>query len=113
MSNIYSALIFEGHDLGDLTPVLLEEGFVYVIRSMDAFAPGPNDFAHVNVIAAAVSATFWVADFGEVENTYGASRTWVGRQVFVPNGEIDILIESSSALGGCDLRISGWKLTPP
>lgn len=113
MSTIYSALIAELHDLGDVTPVFFEAGFVYVIRSMDAFAPGPNAFAHVNVIANASSSTFWVADFGTVEESWGASLHWEGRQVFVPNGEIDLLVESSTALGGCDLRISGFKLTPP
>lgn len=113
MSHIYSALLFEGHDLSSHTPVTLESGFVYVVRDIDVFFPGPAGSATAQVVAASSGGTFFQCEAIPVP-LQGVWRNWRGRQVFVPQVGVPTLeILTDTPIGGADVRISGWKLTPP
>lgn len=114
MATIYSALIFEGHDLGSPEQVFLDPSFVWVVRSIDIFLPGDTGSISCSVIAAHTGGTFFNVGQAAVPPN-GLWAGWNGRQVFVPiTDEPTIIVDGSSALGdGPDCRISGYKLYAP
>lgn len=113
MADVYSVLIFEGHDLGGNYDITLDPFYVWIVRDIDVFFPGPGGLSNVQVTAAVVGATF--AAFQETSiPPAGLWSGWRGRQVFVPPSSGPTLsVEASAPLGGPDVRISGYRLTPP
>lgn len=113
MGKLYSALIFEGHDLGDVTDVTLDPGYLWIVRNVDVFFPGPNAFAQFSLVAVSNECTFIAFDDTEIAGN-GVSHHWEGRQVFAPiSGLPTLQVKTSTSLGGADVRISGYQLTLP
>lgn len=113
MAQLYSYLIYEGHDLGGNYTVGLDPAYVWIVRDIDVFFPGPGGLASVQVTAAVVGTTFAAFTALNIPPS-GQWQGWRGRQVFVPPLTGPTLsIEASSPLGGPDVRISGYRLLPP
>lgn len=113
MSHIYSALIFQGHDLATEQLVFLDASFVWVMRDIDVFLPGPAADTGVAVVDAHSNGTIFQFQQLAVPPA-GIWGQWRGRQVFQPiDAEATLVIRSDGTSGGVDVRISGWKLTPP
>ena len=45
MAQLYSYLIYEGHDLGGNYTVGLDPAYVWIVRDIDVFFPGPGGLA--------------------------------------------------------------------
>jgi len=113
LSRVYSTLIFEGHDLGAGTEVALDPAYLWVVRDIDVFFPGPNTECFLSVIASVVSATIY-SIYAPVVSTPGTWNSWRGRQVFSPPADGPTLtISADAVLAGADCRISGYRLTLP
>lgn len=113
MANLYSVLIWEGHDLGGNYQIELSPLYVWVVRDITFFFPGPQAFASMQVTAALVGCTIFSSAQATVPPA-GISDHWDGRQVFVPPETGPTLsVEVTTPGGGGDVRISGYRLTPP
>lgn len=113
MARVYSALIFEGHDLGESTNVELDPAYLWVVRDIDVFFPGPNTDSILSVVAAVVGATFY-AIYEPIVAPPGIWNSWRGRQVLSPpDGGPTLTVSTGALVGGADCRISGYRLTLP
>jgi hypothetical protein len=113
MAQLYSVLIFEGHNLPSHQTVTLDPSYVWIVRDIDVFFPGADTEAQCSVIASVVGATFFQVAEPVVDNP-GFWVPWRGRQVFQPPATGPTLeIISGGVLNGSDVRISGYRLTPP
>lgn len=113
MANVYSELIAELHDIGGPTPVVLDPTYIWVVRDICIYFPSPNTLCNAQIVAYSTSCTFYSVTDNDVGNG-GDSFHWEGRQVFVPPADLPTLVvKASTALGGADVRISGYRLTPP
>lgn len=113
MAHIYSEIIFEGHNIGGQVDIGLDAAYVWIVRDVCWFFPGPDEEAQLNIVAAATGGTF-ISDAQAAVDNPGYSSHWEGRQVFVPiGGQPTLTILTSSLLHAPDVRISGYRLTPP
>jgi hypothetical protein len=93
--------------------VFLDPSFVWVMRDVDVFLPGPNADVGLQVVDAVSNGTIWLSHQLGVPPA-GVSDQWRGRQVFQPpDTGATLVLRSDGLAGGVDCRISGWKLTPP
>jgi hypothetical protein len=108
---IYSALIWQDHAVpsDDTHFIDLPSDVVTIIRDMDVFLAGVGGGAF-SVWDDALC-TFWSVQ--SPEGGTGVWEHWSGRQVFPPGGRLYFKPSLLDPLGTADLRISGYRLTPP
>lgn len=109
---LYSAEIFAGHNLGSPVDVYLDPGFVWVLRDVDIFFPGPDVGATFSLVDAITGGTF--IHFSDTPvSVDGVSHQWQGRQVLIPlEGSPVLTIITTNSLHQPDVRMSGYKLLP-
>lgn len=113
MATVYSQLLFQGHDMAPSELVFLEPGFVWVMRDVDCFFPGPNADVGLQIVDAVSNGTI-ILFHDLVVPPAGVSHQWQGRQVFSPPAEgATLALRTGGITGGVDCRISGYKLTTP
>lgn len=115
MARIYSVELADEHDVGGVIPVIVDPGFVWVVRDVTIFLPGPEEGGWAAVIGHVKQTTIFQAsaDLASV-SPRGDSFHWSGRQVFTPQPDgwiLDIL--GSGLVSGPDVRISGYRLVEP
>lgn len=108
---IYSELIAQQHGGAGATEYfqLLDPAYVWVIRDMDVFIAGVGGGA-VDVFDEA-GATFWFVE--EATPSSGVWLSWRGRQVFEPGSSLHWKFTVLDPFGHGDIRVSGYRLTPP
>lgn len=113
MRQLYSVLIFEGHAIPQVQDVTLDPTFLWVVRDIDVFFPGADFQAHINVMAASTLTTFF-SSAQPIVNNPGFWAEWRGRQVFQPPSTGPTLrITNGAEFNAPDVRISGYRLSPP
>jgi hypothetical protein len=104
MATVYSIVMYEQHDLdGDSGDLVVPEGFVWVLRSLDVVNGSPLNFV---ALKGSVGQLIWVNSFATPVGFDYAS--WRGRQVVQP-GEV-LSVQSTAP---ADVTLSGYQLSLP
>jgi hypothetical protein len=108
---VYSAVIAALHNVGSGVPITLDSTFLWVVRDIEVFFPGPALSATLSIVDVATSATLWSWTEDAIQPT-GYHEQWEGRVVLAPPPDtFTLLLNGASTAGNPDVRISGYKLS--
>lgn len=101
---VYSHVFFSVEGLTGEEHVTIPDGFIGVVRCIDAYANVNFDVVDLFVKDVGSGATFWSVRYELLEQ---GPRQWRGRQVFIPESILQI---DNIGAHGVDVRVSGYLL---